>query len=551
MGETGQTPASGKARRFRALADALAPTLAMATPFLVLVKFHYSYLRPEVLLLLLAFVAIGVLCGVVMRRGSDAARVVVMAGALTIFLDFVTSWDIKILGIAFIGYLILSYVLRARLTEIAFWGFTAFVIGTLALPSPNPAWKEATYASDLAGRSSSLPPIIHLVLDEHIGIEGIPREVEGGEDLREELKAFYHRNGFRVFGKAFSQYFDTYNSLSNMLNLTARDLDHSYFDGLRQPFVLRENAYFRLLSESGYRIRVYQSTYLDLCQAERLNLEFCLSYSGSIKWIENAELGTTEKMKLIGSGLMGSLTVLEGMRALYQGIRGRLAGYGWDAPAWPDAIMHRGTLPVLPVLARMRADIERAPHGTLFFAHLLMPHYPYIYDRSCRIRPKIVDWLSRDSAEPLPPLVNTDTSRAERYAHYFEQVRCQQRELQRLLDIVRATAGEDAIVIVHGDHGSRIAKYWPEMMNADRLSSQDYRDAYSTLFAVKSPRVEAGYDPAPASLTSLLADLLPLLIDGRSNRGPATVHSKDGRYVFLRGPSERMAAVPASEVWGQ
>lgn len=552
MSEVGQkTPVGGRVRRrFRSLADALAPTLAVATPFLVLVKFHYSYLRAEVLLLLLAFVALGVLCGVMMRRGSDAVRVMVMAVALALFLDFITDWGIKVLGIAFIGCLILSYVLRARLTAIAFWAFTAFVVGTLALPGPDPTWKEATYSSDLVGPSSDLPPIIHLVLDEHIGIEGIPTEIDGGGSLREELKAFYNRNGFRVFGKAFSQYNETYNSLSNMFNLTAEDVDHYYFDSQRRPFVLKENAYFRLLSEKGYRIRVYQSNYLDLCQGEHVNLEFCLTYSGSIKWIEDAELEMTEKMKLIGNSLMGSLAVLEGMRALYQGIREGLAGYGWSFPAWPDGIAHRGTLPVLSVLTRMRADIERVPRGTLFFAHLLIPHYPYVYDRSCQIRPKVADWLSRNSPEPLPPQVNTDTSRAERYARYFEQVRCQQRELQRLVDLVLATAGDDAIVIVHGDHGSRIARYWPLVTNAGRLSRQDYRDAYATLFAIRSPRVEAGYDPAPASLTGLLADLLPLLIDGRSSHGPVAVRSKDAPYVFLRGePSGPMAPVPASELW--
>jgi hypothetical protein len=36
-------------------------------------------------------------------------------------------------------------------------------------------------------RNGALPPVVHLVLDEHIGIAGIPTDLPGGAELKREL----------------------------------------------------------------------------------------------------------------------------------------------------------------------------------------------------------------------------------------------------------------------------------------------------------------------------------------------------------------------------
>ena len=50
-------------------------------------------------------------------------------------------------------------------------------------------------------------------------------------------------------------------------------------------------------------------------------------------------------------------------------------------------------------------------------------------------------------------------------------------------------AYDDAIIVFHGDHGSKIAKLSSFSLWRDQLQNSDYVDTYSTLFAIK------GQDP--------------------------------------------------------
>ena len=53
---------------------------------------------------------------------------------------------------------------------------------------------------------------------------------------------------------------------------------------------------------------------------------------------------------------------------------------------------------------------------------------------------------------------------------------------------------DKAILIVHGDHGSRIVRNYPEAANAKNLQASDFVDSFSTHFALKMDGVEAGID---------------------------------------------------------
>jgi hypothetical protein len=44
---------------------------------------------------------------------------------------------------------------------------------------------------------------------------------------------------------------------------------------------------------------------------------------------------------------------------------------------------------------------------------------------------------------------------------------------------------DDAFIIVHGDHGSRISLHSAHKLNQEKLTPEDYRDLYSTLFVIK------------------------------------------------------------------
>jgi hypothetical protein len=59
---------------------------------------------------------------------------------------------------------------------------------------------------------------------------------------------------------------------------------------------------------------------------------------------------------------------------------------------------------------------------------------------------------------------------------------------------------------VNGDHGSRIAEHFPSgrTLAGGVLVDADYRDTFSTLYAIKAPGVQPGYVQRPAPVANLL-----------------------------------------------
>jgi hypothetical protein len=157
----------------------------------------------------------------------------------------------------------------------------------------------------------------------------------------------------------------------------------------------------------------------------------------------------------------------------------------------------------MDVLDGLTRDAAAAHRGEAILAHLLLPHYPYVYDAQCRPR-RPSDWQERLEHDDVPEgAVNTTATRASKYAEYEAQDTCVMRKLQRLFDTLPADVRQDAIIIVQGDHGSRISLVEPRSADA-HLSPADYLDSFSTLFAVRAPSLAPGYDRRIAPITCLL-----------------------------------------------
>ncbi len=68
-------------------------------------------------------------------------------------------------------------------------------------------------------------------------------------------------------------------------------------------------------------------------------------------------------------------------------------------------------------------------------------------------------------------------SRRRRYAGYFDQLGCLYRSLREFLEDLQASGLlQDAAIILHGDHGSRISLLTPNRDAAERLSDADLVD---------------------------------------------------------------------------
>lgn len=525
----------------RILPDLLAVHLVLLTPFFVFLKYHqYAFFRLEILICLIGLVVVGLLCNfaLVIGRwviGGWVLHGLVMAGLLTLFVDLqleqFNRWSALTI---FVGVVVLAWLLRNNLTRIIAAVFVAIFASTLLLPVGNPQKKVTITDSGKGVGTENLPVVVHLILDEQIGIEGIPTQVPANRQIKEALKSFYTSHGFRLFGKAYSQYFNTIQSLSTLTNFTA-DLEFGRFiDKSGKGRVVKQNEYFHAMTAKGYRIHVYQSDFMDFCRYSMTDLASCFTYpSTSIKSIESLQLSAIEKAWVIASTFV-DLSSFYNMLSLFykRQLRVALASKGWLLPGW-DWDRRIGPNAVLPVIEHLRAEVAAAPRGSMFFAHLLMPHAPYVYDAQCQIK-SVGNWLDRTAHDALWPSTNTPESRAQRYAAYLGQVRCLHSRLQDLFGGMHAAGTfDDALILIHGDHGSRITLVDPDVIRSDLLSPEDYVDAFSTLFAVKAPEYEPGYDVRFLPINELFADVV---LYGVHREKPGLAAPP---FVFLRSEANR------------
>jgi hypothetical protein len=127
-------------------------------------------------------------------------------------------------------------------------------------------------------------------------------------------------------------------------------------------------------------------------------------------------------------------------------------------------------------LRRTLEGIKNLPGsaGPIFaFAHVLSPHTPWVFDRSCgtvtgpRIRP--------------PPFRNADRRRA-----YIEQVQCID---SLVLDVVQHLLKHSAhppVILLQGDHGSNLLEY-EKAGKAERVSPAQARERFGAFGAYYLP----------------------------------------------------------------
>jgi Sulfatase len=503
----------------RLLLDAVALLLILLAPFVVVLGFNgYAYFTPEVLAIFSGALALAMLLALLLRFAGEILRAALFAVLIAMFidvqLDVPPAWSSLSITLLFLAAVVvlgaILWFLREHAPAILCVVFLTLLGLTLVRGDSGSNQLVSEQAPATAGESAA-PLLIHLLLDEHIGAEGLPQEIVSARELRARLVDFYTSNGFRLFGGAYSQYANTYNSIANLMNFAARETSHPYLQpgAAEAEWNLEQSAYFRMLQQRGYRLHVYQSSYMDLCHVKQVQLEACTTYPvARLGLLQDLALPTIEKSRAIGNAIVTQSAALRVLNKVYERVvRKALMRVGWHAPAWGWQPPSFGPLRVPAVFDRLTEDVLRHPRGHAFFAHLILPHYPYVFDERCTLRSRTSDWLTNRISATDPFIYNTPSSRAQKYERYVQQVGCVLTKLDDMLtQLERRGLLDDAIVIVNGDHGSRLPEHFPSGMAlaAGRLDDADYRDTFSTLFAIRSPGVSPGYDAQPAPLRDLL-----------------------------------------------
>lgn len=306
--------------------------------------------------------------------------------------------------------------------------------------------------------------------------------------------------------------------------------------GTGPPFVLQKSAYFRGLAARGYVLDVYQTDYLDLCRTGDATVERCLTYPGnSARYIVDMTLPIRAKAIALGLYFLhhASHSFARARGVYLSALASRAPASALQWLAWDGRVF----LSSSRLLKYVEADAESGVRGRVFLIHAMDPHAPYNRAANCRTVPQLAEWLRADDPF-LAANANTEAGRMHRYRRYWMQFTCLAKELDEFLTWVSALPGaRDAVVVIHGDHGSRIGVRRQQMRVSQEFTASDVADYYSTLFAVKAPALSAGVVDDVAILGELLTAAR------RSDFAAIARRDVDTVSVFLEDRPTRLGAL--------
>ncbi len=324
--------------------------------------------------------------------------------------------------------------------------------------------------------------VLWLVMDENIGLDGFPRDLPMCTSAEAKLRGVLDGRHFTLFPGAYSNYPMTADSVPSIFH--GRLLSHAGelmklkgTGGVRN-YEMPENALVKSHAARGFRAVVWQHAAMRVCGTPSSAVA-CRDYGESIGWLHRAPGGWTERF----GRLIGTYQASDPLRVRFKGFFPFRFGATIGGPPslegiWPDGIAR---------------EIEAAAGPTLFLAHLLTPHTPYLYRHDGALRP-IHEWAGDRTGERLP-----EQEYRESYERYCEQAEFAAGQLERLLwRLENDNLLGVMTVVVHGDHGSRIRRVLRlEGGHRDAGPSfddyqgtpdaRDLSDRFSTLLAIRRP----------------------------------------------------------------
>jgi len=223
----------------------------------------YPLFSPEVGVLFVGVGLLGLVVGLLMAYGGTRLRLLTAASLMTLYVDIQFLWLTRYfyLLLAMSGICLICWGLRTHLGRILLAIFSVLWLSSLMTP-PKSFWKIEDNATD-SGYDKTLPPLVHIILDEHIGIEGIPKAVDPHGHVARWLRKRYIDQGFTVFSRAYSRYTSTGFSLSALFNFANTDSPQQFVTkGTDTIYRLTKNALFERLKARGYKIHVLESSHL-------------------------------------------------------------------------------------------------------------------------------------------------------------------------------------------------------------------------------------------------------------------------------------------------
>lgn len=357
---------------------------------------------------------------------------------------------------------------------------------------------------------TDLPPIIHIILDEYPGLDAIPHDAKLSE-LRNTLESQYLKAGFTLFPKAYSAENATQLSLTRLFN---RDVEKpADFLKLVPEKARWEIGRAELLDKIGER-RALELTHLDyavfsseirsqphVARATMINTH---SYYPGTSQVKLSPLSRVQIAVSAALHWLYSQSRVPPVVWLLEQTQFGKQVFDWIfIPRYPFPMVAR------QAFFKFARDLDCcAQRGTYYFIHTYFPHHPYMFDRKCNVRAPN-DW----TAPWTRPIEREDTDPHYQYIGLYrdilEQALCANETVLSLVAALdRNPATKDAIVIIHGDHGSRITMKRAEGAAHGYTEQREWLDQHATFLAIRWPDKMPRIEPEAIRIDAALAALV-------------------------------------------
>jgi len=451
---------------------------------------HYPFSRPEAVILPLIAAIAGAVVAWGGRRLGPLAGTVAFGGLLYIFVDLqfnleksIPSWMVVL------GCMLVAAIFRARRSAIACVTLAAFYLAVLPRSGRGLDDELVDAGSGATPVARRAPPLlVHIVLDEQWGVGGL--RAAGDTATAAFLRNFYLSRGFELYEGAYSRWGRTTKSLTTLMSLGGTvSTDPAPIAADPDRVILKSNRYFERLAALGYSMSVYQISHIDYCGEAGVRVVVCETSAGNSissmgyidgPWRERAERVTRYFLNVTSH--------------LYAKLKSPPDGQGWRMASTGNALV---------MVESARKALREAHAGEAYFIHILLPHRPLGHDAACRAYSEPAKRVGYDLPRQL-----TESEWQDLLSLYGAQVRCAHIALASLLDAIEGSVGSNAIVIVHGDHGSRFSRRDPDYTPFSSWDPGQLNSTYATLLAIRRPGVPAARYPEAVPLQDFLQQLV-------------------------------------------
>jgi hypothetical protein len=449
--------------------------LALTAPLTSFLSFYeVPFLSQEAFYPFAILTGVGLLTGLIMALGGNLVQALISSGIIvllvcgetpsrTIYLDGIRFRYVFFLSIFIVGTIL--YFLRENRVR-----FLLLIFGVMWITGTVTPINEKTQVLEkMHEPDTSLPPYIHIVLDEHIGIEGVHSSWDKNNYFSEKFKKQYVDQGFLLFGRAYSRFKKTELSFHSFLNMSSSYDTDVYTNNIKS---ISPNKLFDNLTKRGYIINTFTTLNLSLCDNNgTYRFGKCVSVvGGGLKGFHDGEIllhNFVRKMRL--------LNMYDVARQMFN---------------WPElnTAIYPGTMKAVNNANKFINFLGEGKRGNAYLIHLLLPHTPYLLDDTCKYK-NYGNYFKKQKWET-------------EYERYVEQTKCTHGIVGKIISKLDSNPeAQDSTIVIHGDHGSRV----PEKRNGTvEFDNGEYIQFFSTHFSVRAPNLNPGYDRRPFALDELL-----------------------------------------------